>query len=124
METINSNTQFNWGSYYAEGKSSFKKELEEKPQMLDSWTGNDSKHNEYNRYRLVTKLIIVENNVDDHPNGTVTGHLKCFIEAASIKELTQLWNSKFIQSRYDSTYQHFIVDMLDRKIITFLSVCM
>lgn len=117
-------SKFDWFNYYEKGKSSLKKELEKNKEMFDNWTSNNGKNDKYNRYRLVTNLIIVENDVGNNPFGTATGHLKCFIDAASIVELEQLWNSKFWTCRYDDTYQHFIVDMIDRKIIKFLSVCM
>lgn len=129
METIDTTkfmdaSKFDWATYYSKGKESLKKELEENQEMFDNWTASNGKFDKYNRYRLVTYFMIVENDVDNHPSGTVTGHLKCFMDAASIEELEQLWNSKFWKSRYNTTHQHFIADMIDRKIVKFLSVCM
>lgn len=92
-------------------------------ELFGKWTG-DRDVDEFNRCRLVSHLLIVENDVDNHPSGTVTGHLKCFVDASSVEQLSQLWHSKFWRKRYNNTCQHFIADMKERKIVKFLSVCM
>ena len=111
-------TEIDWESYYEKGIASLKKKLEENPEMWDNWTKSDK------RYMLVCYPMIIENDVDNNPSGRVTAHLECHVSSDNIEDLRLLWKSKFIQQRYDTTRQHFIADMKERKIVEFTSVCM
>ena len=117
MNTINI-AGVDWDSYYKNGKSSLKKRLEEESGMWDNWTRSDK------RYMLICHLIIVANDIDNNPSGRVTSHLDFCVNSDDIESLRLLWNSKFIQERYDTTMQHFIADMQEKKVIEFCSVGM
>jgi thermostable 8-oxoguanine DNA glycosylase len=103
--------------YFEEGKAALKKRLEDNSEMWDRWTKSDK------RYMLVYHLLIVDNDVEKG-SGPVTAHLDCHIGSNNLEDLRLMWNSKFVQQRYDSTRQHFIVDTKDKKVVEFLSVCM
>jgi len=123
METIDTTkfmdaSKFDLGSYYEKGKASLKKDLEEKPEMWDNWIKSDKK------YMLVCYPMIIENDIDNNPSGRVTAHLDCHISSDNLDDLRLFWKSKFIQQRYDTTKQHFIADVKEKKIIEFTSVCM
>lgn len=111
-------SKFDWGSYYERGINSLKQELESKPEMWDRWTNSDK------RYFLVSKFYITEDNFDENLSGRVTNHFDAKIGADSPESLEKLFKSKYFQSRFDSTTQHFIFDNQEKKIINFLSVCM
>ena len=108
---------FDWKTYYEKGKASLTKQLEEDSEMWDRWTKSDK------RYMLVCSLAILENTIDKVV-GCVTGHLDCHISSDNADDLRLLWGSKFIQQRYNSTHQHFIADIQEKKIVEFVSVCM
>lgn len=107
-----------WENYYKRGIDSIKKALEEKSEMWDDWTRSDK------RYMLVCYLMIIENDIDNDPSGKVTAHLDCHVSSNNLEDLRLLWKSKFVCQRYDTTRQHFIADMKERKIVEFVSVCM
>ena len=111
-------SKFDWGTYCERGESSLKKDLEENPEMWDNWTISDK------RYMLVCYPMIIENDIDNNPSGKVTAHLDCHVSSDNLEDLRLLWKSKFIQQRYDTTKQHFIADIKERKVIEFVSVCM
>lgn len=110
--------QPNWKTYFENGIASLKKDLEENTEMWDNWTKPEG------RYVLVCHLMVMENDIDNNLSGRVTSHFNCNISADNIEDLKLLWKSKFIQARYDSTRQHFIADMKEKKIVEFMSVCM
>lgn len=116
---------FDWKSYFEKGKDSLKNELENDSEMFNRWTsyvaGRDY---DFYRYRLVSVLRKFGDDAKDRCGGAVTGSFRCFIDAKSVESLKQLWESKFFKIGFDSTCQHFIVDMAERKIVEFLSVCM
>lgn len=111
-------SQFDWGSYFEKGTSSFKKKLEENFEMWQKWTNSDK------RYMLVCFLGIVKDDIDNSLSGEITGYLDFYVGSDNLKDLRLLWNSKFIQQRYESRKQHFIADMKEKKIIEFCSICM
>ena len=110
-------SQFDWKTYYEKGKASLKKELEENPEMWDRWTKSNK------RYMLVCYPTIMESAIDD-TSGKITGHLEFHVSSDDLESLKLLWKSKFIQQRYDTTRQHFIADMIEKRIVEFVSVCM
>jgi len=111
-------SKFDCRTYYEKGKASLKKDLEEKPEMWDNWTKSDK------RYMLVCYTTIIKDDIDNNPSGKVTAHLDCHVSSDNLQDLRLLWKSKFIQQRYDTTKQHFIADIKERKIVEFVSVCM
>ena len=111
-------SEFDWKSYYEKGIASLKKDLEEKTEMWNSWTQSCK------RYMLVCYPVIIENDIDSNPSGKVTARLDCHISSDNLEDLRLFWKSKFIQQRYDTSKQHFIADMKEKKIVEFTSVCM
>jgi hypothetical protein len=104
--------------YYKNNMDSLKKALEESPEMWDSWINYNKK------YLLVSCLTIVEDDVDNHPSGRVTGRLDLYVNSDILEDLKLLWRSKFVQGRLDDTRCHFIADIKEKKVVEFLSVCM
>lgn len=115
LKTIEEITGVDWEDYYQKGKDSLKKRLEGDPEMFDRWTKSDA------RYMLVSYIMIVENSFVG--SGLVTGHCDMHISSDSIENLKIVWR-EFLYKIYDNTHQHFIVDMKERKVVEFLSVCM
>lgn len=111
-------TESDWKTYYEKGKSLLKMRLEEDPEMWNAWTNSDK------RYMLICYPMIIENNVDNNGNGKITAHLDCHVSSNNLEDLRLFWNSKFIQQRYDTTKQHFIADIKEKKIFEFVSICM
>jgi len=101
---------FNW-------KTCFEKRLEEDPDMWNLWTTSDK------RYLLICYLNITKNDINAELDGQVTGNLECHISSNQISDLKLTWESNFIRGRYDTTRQHFIVDVQDKKVIEVLSGC-
>ena len=116
MKIINS-SEFDWPSYFERGKASLKKDLEENPEMFRDWTSSKG------RYKLITYLSIILDDINIL-SGKVTGYFDFNVSSNSIEDLKKLWKSDFIQGRYETTRQHFIADMQEKKIVEFLSVCM
>ena len=118
MKTTNmTNPQFDCETYYESGKTSLKKRIGSKSETWKMWTNSDK------RYMLVSSLMIVQNNIDDCPSGKVTGYLDFHISSNNIEDLRLLWKSKFVQQRFSTTTQHFIVDTKEIEFVEFLSVC-
>jgi len=113
-----SNLQFDWGTYYQSAEASLKKRIESEPETWKMFTNSDK------RYMLVSNIKIVQNNIDGSMSGIVTGCLDFHISSNDIEDLRLLWKSKFVQQRYSTTAQHFIVDTKEIKVVEFLSVCM
>lgn len=123
METVNTETsidttKFDWETYFEKGKASLKKELEGNSEMWNNWTKIDK------RYVLIFHLMVVENDIDNNLSGRVTAHLDCHASSDNLEDLKLLWKSRFVQERYASTRQHFIIDTKEKKVIEFVSVCM
>lgn len=111
-------SEFDWKTYYEEGIMSLKQRLESDPEMWKRWTNSDK------RYMLVTKIPLIEN--DFHFNkssGAITDYFDMHISSNSIENLRNIWQNFFF-NRYDTTSQHFIADIKNKKIIEFVSVCM
>ena len=102
--------------YYAQAAQGLKRLIESDDHWTD-WTASDK------RYMLVTHLLIVEGDVDGDTFGRVTGYLDFHVSSTNVEDLRRLWESSFIRTRYSTTHQHFIVDMKDRKVVEFLSIC-
>jgi hypothetical protein len=102
--------------YYARAKAELAQLIESDERWSD-WTTSPK------RYMLVSQLGIVENDVDGNPLGLVTGYLDLHVSSDSAEDLKRLWVSRFIQQRYETSRQHFIVDTKERKVVEFLSVC-
>lgn len=96
--------------YFEKGKQDLKRKLESDKSMFDRWVSVDED------FVLVTHLR--------GEGRTFKDHYYCVIGAKSQEELETLFNTSFFQSRYDSTTQHFIADIKNKKIVKFLSVCM
>lgn len=94
----------------------FKKRLEGDSKMFDRWTKSSQ------RYMLISHIMIVENSLSSD-SGLVTGHCDAHISSDSIEDLKIIWRELLFKI-YDNTHQHFIVDVKERKVIEFLSVCM
>ena len=103
--------------YYETGKASLKQELENDPVMWNNWVNYDKK------YKLISTITIVENDLNQG-TGKVTGRIHFGASSDSIDDLKRFWAHSFMQSGYDSTVQHFIVDTEEKKVVEFLSVCM
>ena len=110
-------SELDWESYYKKGKEALKKELESNSEMWERWTNSDK------RYMLVSSIQIIENDINK-TCGRTSGYIDCHISSNNIEDLRLLWKSEFIKQRYDTTKQHFIADIKDKKIVEFLSVCM
>jgi hypothetical protein len=107
--------------YYEDGVQTLKSQLEENEEMFDNWTLVSAD------YALISTLMEFEDIVDptDYNNAKkIVGRYHCTIGSNSIKSLKRLWQSDFFKHSYDTTVQHFIVDMKNKKVVEFLSVCM
>ena len=110
-------SKFDWGTYYKNGEASLRAKLESKPEMWEKWTNSDK------RYMLVTDISLIENDFNK-TSGTVTAHFDAHISSNSIESLRGAWQNFFSKRPYDTTKQHFIADIKERKIVEFVSVCM
>jgi hypothetical protein len=116
MNDIEVVSQLDW-SYYEKGMASLKQKLEQDPEMWDLWTKSDK------RYMLICYPVII----GGHPilrHGKITGYLDCHISSDKLEDLQLFWEHYCIQQKYDTTRQHFIVDIHNRKVVEFMSVCM
>lgn len=97
-------------NYFEKGEASLKKELEGDEEMFNRWVSPDGD------YVLVTEI---------RGEGEPTRpHYYCVIGSKTWEELEQLFKTSFFQLAYETTTQHFIADIKNKKIIKFLSVCM
>ena len=110
-------SQFDWEGYYESGMASLKNALEQDPEMWDLWTKSDKKYMLICYPRLFPDSFLVS-------ECKVTSSFDFHISSDTVEDLRLLWKSKFIQERYDTTRQHFIVDIHEKKVVEFLSVCM
>lgn len=122
METLNNIkcmdiSQFDWATYYKDGKERLKHQIETNPEMWDIFT----KFHE--RYVLVTNMCLLENDFSKS-TGTVTASFNIHVGSDSIENLINVWSNFFSKRPYNTTKQHFIVDTKDKKVVEFVSVCM
>ncbi len=112
-------SQFDWGTYYKKGKEELKKALESDPEMWQRWTTSNK------RYMLVTYIGLPANApAPEGPIAVVYNYFDTHISSDSIETLQNAWNYFSSKLYYDSTRQHFIADIKERKIVEFVSVCM
>lgn len=108
---------FDWHSYFEAGKASLKHMLEENDEMFECWTNSDK------QYMIVSDISLIEDDFDKR-EGKITEHFDVHISSNSVKALRSFWINLLSKRPYDSTKQHFIADIKNRKIVEFLSVCM
>lgn len=112
-----SDDKIDWGKYFEDGRASLQKRLEEDPIMWNNWTNSDK------RYMLITNINYVGNDFNNK-YGTVTHYYDAHISSNSIETLLDIWDNFFSKRPYDTTRQHFIADMKEKKVVKFVSVCM
>ena len=90
--------------------------------LSDAIKANPQWLNSDKRYMLSTKICVMKDNLNETA-GQVTDNLDFFVSANSVEILEQLFNSVFIQQRYNTPATHFIFDKVDNKVVKFLSIC-
>lgn len=93
--------------YYINAPSSIIELIESR---FDYWTSCDK------RYLLVS-LQLVTNEKD-----SIIGRNDFRIYGDTVEALVSFWND-YGRKRSDTTTQHFIVDCLERKVVTLLQIC-
>lgn len=104
-----------WADYYARAREDITRRIE--TDGWSQWTQSDK------RYLLASQICIVENDVDGNPSGRVTAHLDVRIYSHTVEDLYRIWQSSFMQNRFETTITHFIADTQERKVIDLLSIC-
>ena len=94
-----------------------KKEIEKDSETWKKWT------EPHKKYMLICCLFASGDNVNDVPDGRITRYFHCYVASDDICSLRLFWESRFVQERYSTPHFHFIVDMEEKKVVEFLSVC-
>ena len=102
-----SQINIDWDLYYARATKLFKKLIE--GEGWDNWTKSNKK------YLLVTQIRVFETDSSEN--------FEFYIASDNLEQLQKLWKHPFITKQYDCTTQHFIVDLKQRKVMDFLSIC-
>lgn len=97
--------------YYTRASESITRAIE---QNWMAWTVSEK------RYMLVTKRCVIEGDLERR-TGTVTNRLDFHVSSDSVEDLCALWRA--LPWNLDTTYQHFIVDVKEHKVVSLLSIC-
>lgn len=111
------NTETDWDAYFENGKTSLKRRIENDLGFFEYLSCGEK------RYALVCVFHICENDVNKL-GGIVSSYINSHFYSDKIEDLEQIFNSDFIQQRFATTAQHYIVDINKKKVVKFLSVCM
>lgn len=108
-----------WTNYYEKASKGLVEDIEND---FDKWVNHTI--DEYSaRYVLICNIMTVKNDWNKKLSGEVTHHIRLSASSHTIGELCDFYHSDFIKSKLNSTYQHFIVDIKERKVVKILSIC-